>query len=84
MASIQANLSDLSEGEGLTTDGEDGTSRRQMMLQAQESASMELLEELKAERDGLVAEFDKDTDLKQKMIISGIHKVSVLGIIKYH
>lgn len=55
-----------------------------MMLQAQESASMELLEELKAERDGLVAEFDKDTDLKQKMIISGIHKVSVLGIIKYH
>jgi len=43
----------------------------------QEKASKDLLAELKAERDGLVAEFDQDTDLKSKMIISGIHKVSV-------
>ena len=28
------DASDLSEGEGLTTDGEDGTSRRDLMLQA--------------------------------------------------
>jgi len=40
--------------------------------------------ELKAERDGLVAHFDRDTDLKEKMLITGIHKVSVLGMIKYH
>ena len=52
------DASDLSEGEGLTTDGEDGTSRRDLMLQAQEKASKELLEELKSERDDLVAEFD--------------------------
>ena len=42
------------------------------------------MDELKAERDDLVAEFDKDTDLKTKIIIDGIHKVSVLGVIKYH
>ena len=68
----------------MTTDGEDGTSRRDLMLQAQEKASKELLEELKAERDELVAEFDQDTDLKSKILLTGIHKVSVLGMIKYH
>ena len=42
------------------------------------------MDELKQERDDLVAEFDKDTDLKSKILISGVHKVSVLGVIKYH
>ena len=44
----------------------------------------ELLDEMRRERDELVAHFDKDTDLKQKMLITGIHKISVLGVIKYH
>ena len=43
-----------------------------------------MLDELKSERDELVAEFDKDTDLKSKMLVQGVHKVSVLGVIKYH
>ena len=68
----------------MTTDGEDGLSKRKMMLQAQENASKELMEELKADREELVADFNEDTDLKSKMIISGIHKISVQGIIKYH
>ena len=42
------------------------------------------MEELKADREELVADFNEDTDLKSKMIISGIHKISVQGIIKYH
>lgn len=81
-----AGQSDLSEGEGMTTDGEEGgvMSKRQLVMQAQEKASKELLEELKSERDELVAEFDKDTDLKTKILVQGIHKVSVLGVIKYH
>lgn len=68
----------------MTTDGEDGLSKRKMMIVAQENASKELLQELKADRDELIAEFDGDTDLKSKMIISGIHKICVQGIIKYH
>ena len=39
---------------------------------------------MKAERDELVAEFDRDTDLKEKILIDGVQKVCVLGIIKYH
>ena len=31
-----------------------------------------LMEEMKSERDKLVAHFDKDTDLKQKILISGV------------
>ena len=79
-----AGLSDMSEGEGMTTDGEDGPSKRKMVALAQEKASKELLEELKSERDDLVAEFDAETDLKSKTILKGVHKVSVLGVIKYH
>lgn len=81
------NQSDFSEGEGMTTDGEDGPSKRKLAeeaLQAQETAAKELLDELKAERDELVAEFDADTDLKSKILIDGVKKVSVLGVIKYH
>ena len=54
--------SDLSEGEAITTDGEESgggeMSKRKMIMQVQEQASKELLEELKAERDDLVAHFD--------------------------
>ena len=39
---------------------------------------------MKAERDELVAYFDKDTDLKEKILIEGVQKVCVLGMIKYH
>ena len=60
------------------------SSNKRKMLEVQEQASRELMEELKSERDDLVAEFDQDTDLKSKMLIQGVHKVSVLGIIKYH
>ena len=81
---VTGGQSDLSEGEGMTTDGEDGLSKRQMVAQVQQEAQRELLEELKAERDDLVAEFDGDTDLKSKMLVQGVQKVSVLGIIKYH
>ena len=39
---------------------------------------------MKAERDELVAHFDKDSDLKEKILIEGVQKVCVLGVIKYH
>jgi hypothetical protein len=38
---------------------------------------------MREERMALVKEFEKD-DLQTKMLISGIHKVCVLGVIKYH
>ena len=79
--------SDLSEGEAITTDdGEEGgeMSKRKMAMQVQEQASKELLEELKSERDELVAHFDQDTDLQQKILIQGIQKVCVLGVIRHH
>jgi hypothetical protein len=37
-----------------------------------------------SERSKLVEHFDKDTELKSKMLISGIQKICVLGTIKYH
>ena len=45
------------------------SSNKRKMLEVQEQASRELMEELKSERDDLVAEFDQDTDLKSKMLI---------------
>lgn len=42
------------------------------------------MEELKSDRDELLAEFDSETDLKSTMLISGISKVCVLSMIKYH
>lgn len=45
---------------------------------------MKLLDKLRREREGVVAEFDGDTDLKTKIVIDGIRKISVLGMIKYH
>jgi hypothetical protein len=39
---------------------------------------------LRKERQNLVAEFDGETDLKSKTLISGIKKITVLGVIKYH
>lgn len=37
-----------------------------------------------SERERLVQEFDQDTELKSKMVVSGIQKICVLGLIKYH
>ena len=45
---------------------------------------MQLLDKLKKERDGVVSEFNEDTDLRSKVIITGVQKISVLGVIKYH
>ena len=53
-------------------------------MELQEMASRELIDEMREERAELVQKFDKDTDLKQKMLITGVHKISVLGVIKYH
>ena len=68
----------------MTTDGDEATYKRNMMIEMQEQATKEILDEMKAERDDLVAHFDKDTDLREKIIIKGIQKVCVLGVIKYH
>lgn len=42
------------------------------------------MEEMKSERDKLIEHFNKDTDLKEKIIIQGVKKICVLGMIKYH
>ena len=41
-------------------------------LEIQEDAQKELLESLKKERQDLVSEFDGETDLKRKVLITGI------------
>ena len=43
-----------------------------------------MLEKLKKDRSDLVAEFDDESDLKRKVLIQGIKKICVLGVIKYH
>ena len=65
----------------MTTDGEEPgqLSKRRMVQEAQQLASQELLDELRAEREDLVAKFDGETDLKSKMIIEGVQKVCVLS-----
>ena len=67
----------------MTTDGEDGLSKRQLVAAAQDQATKELLAEMKGERDALIADFEKD-ELKGLMLIKGIEKVCVTGMIKYH
>lgn len=42
-----------------------------------------MVQEMREERMELVRDFEKD-DLSTKMLVSGIHKVCVLGVIKYH
>jgi hypothetical protein len=42
------------------------------------------MQEMIGERAKLVEHFDRDTELKSKMVISGIQKICVLGSIKYH
>lgn len=41
-------------------------------IEQQEDAQKQLLAQLKKERKDLVAEFDEETDLKQKVIVEGI------------
>lgn len=78
-------MSDNSELEGgMTTDGDEAQKRRAMQIEIQENASKELLDEMRQERDDLVEYFEKDTDLSKKVLISGVRKVCVLGVIKYH
>jgi len=43
-----------------------------------------MMEEMKTERDKLIERFDKDKDLKEKVILTGVKKICVLGMIKYH
>jgi hypothetical protein len=43
-----------------------------------------MMRDLKKDRDDLVAEFDDSSDLSKKVLITGIKKISVLGVIKYH
>ena len=57
---------------------------RMKVLAAQELARSAMLEEMRAERNELVEHFNRDTDLKSKELVQGIHKVCVLGVIKYH
>ena len=56
----------------MTTDGDEALNKRNMMIEVQDKAAKEILEEMKAERDELVAHFDKDTDLKEKILIEGV------------
>jgi hypothetical protein len=42
------------------------------------------MEEMKQERDKLIEHFNKDTDLKEKILLTGVKKICVLGMIKYH
>ncbi len=64
MVGAEGVKSDLSDTEGVTTDGDEALSKRKMMIEVQERATKEILDEMKAERDALVEHFDKDTDLK--------------------
>ena len=41
-------------------------------IEQQEEAQKQLLAQLKQDRQDLIAEFDEDTDLKKKVIVSGI------------
>lgn len=50
----------------------------------QEAAYAGMMEEMKNERDKLIERFDKDKDLKEKVILTGVKKICVLGMIKYH
>jgi hypothetical protein len=38
----------------------------------QEEAYGKMMEEMKGERDKIIEYFDKDTDLKQKILITGV------------
>lgn len=62
--------------------GEEGTTALQK--RSQEEAYGAMMEEMKAERDKLIEHFNKDTDLREKVLITGVKKVCVLGMIKYH
>ena len=67
-----------------TVDKSKLTEEQLVAVEKQEEAQSELLASLKKDRQDLVAEFDGDTDLKKKVLITGIKKISVLGVIKYH
>lgn len=43
-----------------------------------------MIDDMRKERNELVEHFNRDTDLKSKELVAGIHKVCVLGVIKYH
>ena len=78
-------IKDSNRAEHLATfsDGDEAEQIRRNEIAKQELVQDEILQEMRQERNELVEEFSKDS-LSQKMLISGIHKVCVLGVIKYH
>lgn len=65
------------------SDGEEAEIQRRDALVLQEEAEEAALQEMREERNELAREFAKD-DLSQKMLVQGIHKICILGVIKYH
>jgi|LauGreDrversion4_2_1035121.scaffolds.fasta_scaffold614860_1 hypothetical protein len=43
-----------------------------------------MMEDMKNERDKLIEHFNQDRDLKEKILLTGVKKICVLGMIKYH
>lgn len=62
---------------------EDGAANTEIQA-VQEAAYADMMEEMKQERDKLIEHFNKDTDLREKILLTGVKKVCVLGMIKYH
>ena len=44
----------------------------------------EMLEEMKAERSALLGSIDEDYDLTKQVLVEGLKKMCVLGVIRYH
>jgi hypothetical protein len=79
---MEGDRTDMSDTDALSDNEE--MQKRSRALKVQKEASKEIMNELLQERADLVAKFDRDTDLKSKMIISGIPKIATLGVIRYH
>lgn len=60
----------------VTVDGEEN--------ELQKKTKEELIIEMQSKRESVLAEFNAETDLKSEMIVSGIKKHCILGMIKYH
>lgn len=66
------------------SDGEEADQYRKKELALQTDKQRQLTADMRRERMELVKEFEQESDLSHKILISGIHKVCVLGMIKYH
>ena len=65
------------------SDGEEAEFQRRNALQKQEAAEAAMIKEMQDERKALADEFAND-DLSQTILVQGIHKVCVMGMLKYH